>query len=67
MTRLYFAMLKQTEKCNVIRDLTSKQFKDHNIFNEWLIYLAKNERILRNMHAELGEYYCYATEMNNFN
>jgi hypothetical protein len=67
MTRLYFAMLKQTEKVNIIRDLASKKFKDKHRRNEWLIYLAKNERILFNMQRELGDYFCYATEINNFN
>lgn len=67
MTRLYFAMLKQTEKVRVIRDLTSLRYGDINALNEWLIYLKKNERILFNMQKELGDYYCYAEEMNNFN
>ncbi len=60
-------MLKQTEKCNIIRDLTSKQFDDINILKEWLIYLSKHERILRNMQAELGDQFYYAHEVNNFN
>lgn len=67
MTRLYFAMLKQTEKVQIIRDLASKQFKDKNRFNEWMIYLKKHERILFNMQKELGDYFCYAEEINNFN